>query len=396
MRRWGEPGRFPLVLLLALASLSIASPAFAGDGAASLELFHGPDDAGSMVLKTLRVILDGSDLQVAAPPSAPDSSRAIFAGRIAPGGHRLEVEATLERARSFFSYMDGYRIKMRSVLDLEVLSGEGVTITSRVLPRGDPTAPWQERNRLVLTLSAAGGGSTPPADVASAAPEPEPTHPVEVAEPAPPAERGAAARSEPPASTVPAKAVAAARAAPEPEPAPTPAAEPEPTVVRRVAGSLLPETARGTESATARTSAGPPAPAARPAARAAEPAPRVARSAPAAGASDDCALAPIHFEFDRATLTPEARESLDRYLACLPAAGVRLRVEGHCDARGSDQYNQWLGWDRAAAVAAYLRGHGVPAKRVRTRFLGKSNPLCTESTAACHARNRRVEVARVE
>jgi peptidoglycan-associated lipoprotein len=328
LRRRGESGRFPVVELLTLALLAIAPPASAADNAASLELFHGPDDTGSMVLKTLRVILDGSDLQVTALPTPSDSSRAIFAGKVAPGGHKLEVEAILERARSFFSYMDGYRIKMRSVLELEVLSGEGLTITSRVLPSGDPTAPWHERNRLVLTLSAAGGaGAAPPAEVAVAAPAPEP--------------------------------------------------EATPEAARKIAPALA---------------------AAGPAGRPAEAAPRVARTAPAPSGveSGDCAPPRIHFAFDRATLTSEALESLDRFMACLPTARAKLRVEGHCDARGGDQYNLWLGWERAAAVAAYLRERGVPARRVSTRYLGKASPVCAEATAACHARNRRVEVIPVE
>lgn len=344
LRSEGESGRFPLAPL-ALALLAIASPTYAED-AASLALFHGPDDIGSMDLKTLRMILDGSDLQVAAPSASSDSSRAIYEGMVAPGVHKLEVEAVLEPGSLLFSYMDGYRIKLRSVLDLEVLAREGVAVRSRVLPTGDLTAPWQERHRLVLMLSATGGVAERPAEVA-AAPAPE------------------------------AAPATLRRIAPEPAPEPSPVPGAPPTAARGIAST----------STTAAGSSG----------GAGEPAPRTrsAPSSPAAG-HGDCSLQPIRFAFDRATLTPEARESLDGFVACLPAASVRLRVEGHCDTRGSDLYNQWLGWDRAAAVTAYLRERGVPARQVRTHYLGKSRPVCTEATSSCHALNRRVEVLRIE
>ncbi len=78
--------------------------------------------------------------------------------------------------------------------------------------------------------------------------------------------------------------------------------------------------------------------------------------------------------------------------ACVAAARLRVRVEGHSDARGREEYNRWLAWDRAAAVSTYLRERGVPDRRVTTRSAGSSRPLCAEATKDCHARNRRVEV----
>jgi outer membrane protein OmpA-like peptidoglycan-associated protein len=71
-------------------------------------------------------------------------------------------------------------------------------------------------------------------------------------------------------------------------------------------------------------------------------------------------------------------------------------VEGHTDAVGTDEYNRWLAWDRAAAAAAYLRERGLAPGRVTTRFVGKGRPVCREATEACYARNRRVEVITVE
>jgi peptidoglycan-associated lipoprotein len=105
-----------------------------------------------------------------------------------------------------------------------------------------------------------------------------------------------------------------------------------------------------------------------------------------------CALAPVRFGFDKATLTAEARRALDAFAACVAPGASSLQVDGHCDVRGSAAYNMGLGERRAAAVASYLESHGVAAGRISTSSFGKSRPLCGERTEACHARNRRVEI----
>ena len=68
---------------------------------------------------------------------------------------------------------------------------------------------------------------------------------------------------------------------------------------------------------------------------------------------------------------------------------VRVTVEGHCDERGTREYNLALGARRANAVKAYLIGLGVPAGRIETISYGKERPICTESTEDCWAQNRR-------
>jgi outer membrane protein OmpA-like peptidoglycan-associated protein len=108
-------------------------------------------------------------------------------------------------------------------------------------------------------------------------------------------------------------------------------------------------------------------------------------------AAPGCALAPVRFAFDQSALTPEARRALDRFATCLGSDRHAVRVEGHCDARGSTTYNPRLGQRRADAVVAYLRQRGLSQVRFTTRSWGTSRPLCTEATPACHARNRRVE-----
>lgn len=67
-----------------------------------------------------------------------------------------------------------------------------------------------------------------------------------------------------------------------------------------------------------------------------------------------------------------------------------VRIVGHTDAQGSDEHNQDLSERRAASVAAYLASHGV-TQTLRPEGRGESEPLCTDETDECHARNRRVE-----
>ena len=104
-----------------------------------------------------------------------------------------------------------------------------------------------------------------------------------------------------------------------------------------------------------------------------------------------CTLDPVLFDFDRATLTATSTAALDRFAACLGQTSRAVRLEGHCDVRGSAAYNQQLGEKRADAVVKYLRKKGLAAVRLSRLSWGKSKPACEEATEACHARNRRVE-----
>jgi peptidoglycan-associated lipoprotein len=137
----------------------------------------------------------------------------------------------------------------------------------------------------------------------------------------------------------------------------------------------------------------PPAepPAAAPAMVAQAPSSAPARAAEAAPPASACAFPTVQFGFDQATLTPAARQALDRFAACAAPGAGAIRLDGHCDVRGSAAYNLALGERRGNAVARYLESRGVVAGRISTRSFGKSSPLCEESTEACHARNRRVE-----
>jgi len=88
----------------------------------------------------------------------------------------------------------------------------------------------------------------------------------------------------------------------------------------------------------------------------------------------------------RATLTADA-DALKRILTDFPNATIN--VEGHCDERGSAEYNLGLGDRRASSARDYLVQLGVPADRLKTISYGKERPVCTESTEDCWQRNRR-------
>lgn len=98
----------------------------------------------------------------------------------------------------------------------------------------------------------------------------------------------------------------------------------------------------------------------------------------------------VHFAFDKADLDSESRGILDGMARCLKDAGsVPLAIEGHCDARGTTEYNLHLGERRAEAVKKYLVNLGLDAKTVKTVSFGKERPVCSESTEDCWSRNRR-------
>ncbi|MGQ0646783.1 MAG: peptidoglycan-associated lipoprotein Pal [Gemmatimonadaceae bacterium] len=104
------------------------------------------------------------------------------------------------------------------------------------------------------------------------------------------------------------------------------------------------------------------------------------------------ARAPIYFGFDLSMLTEEARAKLDakvEFLAAEPT--MRIRIDGHADERGSDEYNLALGQRRATAAMRYLIDRGISAERIETVSFGEERPVCSASTEACWTQNRRDE-----
>jgi peptidoglycan-associated lipoprotein len=98
----------------------------------------------------------------------------------------------------------------------------------------------------------------------------------------------------------------------------------------------------------------------------------------------------VHFAFDRSDLDAVARSILEKAASCLKQARAgAISVEGHCDERGTTEYNLHLGERRAEAVKKYLVNLGMEPKSVRTTSYGKERPLCTEQAEPCWSRNRR-------
>ena len=103
-------------------------------------------------------------------------------------------------------------------------------------------------------------------------------------------------------------------------------------------------------------------------------------------------LTAVHFEFDKSELRPEAEDLLSTHAEWLKAhADTAVLIEGHCDERGTAEYNVALGERRAAAVRDYLSRQGIAAERLSTVSLGKERLACTADTAGCHELNRRSE-----
>lgn len=104
--------------------------------------------------------------------------------------------------------------------------------------------------------------------------------------------------------------------------------------------------------------------------------------------------APVLFEFDRSDLDARARAALDAKLPVLQAnPGLQIRIAGHTDERGSDEYNLALAQRRAAAAKRYLTQRDIDASRIEIVSYGEEQPTCGESTDDCWARNRRDEFA---
>ena len=97
-----------------------------------------------------------------------------------------------------------------------------------------------------------------------------------------------------------------------------------------------------------------------------------------------------YFDYDKADIRPDARAALSKtgdFLKNYPR--FKVTIEGHCDERGSTEYNLALGDRRATAVKQYLVSLGVSADRLSTVSFGKEKPFCNESNESCWQQNRR-------
>jgi peptidoglycan-associated lipoprotein len=97
-----------------------------------------------------------------------------------------------------------------------------------------------------------------------------------------------------------------------------------------------------------------------------------------------------YFDFNKADIRADAREALGKTADFLRAhPQMKATIEGHCDERGSTEYNLVLGDRRAAAVKNYLVQLGISADRLNTVSYGKEKPFCTQSNEECWQTNRR-------
>ena len=104
-----------------------------------------------------------------------------------------------------------------------------------------------------------------------------------------------------------------------------------------------------------------------------------------------------YFDFNKADIRSDARDALGKtadFLRNYPQ--IRVTVEGHCDERGSTEYNLALGDRRAGAVKQYLVSLGISADRISTVSFGKEKPFCNEHSEACWQQNRRGHFVRAQ
>jgi len=114
----------------------------------------------------------------------------------------------------------------------------------------------------------------------------------------------------------------------------------------------------------------------------------------ASGELDPALIGAVYFDFDEYELNDGARAQLARnaeYLKAHPE--LRLSVEGHCDERGTSEYNIALGARRAEAARTYLITLGIDGSRLKSMSYGEENPFCTDSNERCWSQNRRAHFA---
>jgi peptidoglycan-associated lipoprotein len=98
----------------------------------------------------------------------------------------------------------------------------------------------------------------------------------------------------------------------------------------------------------------------------------------------------VYFDYDKADVRGDQQSSVQADAQFLNQhANINITIEGHCDERGSTDYNLALGDQRASAVKAALTGAGINGNRIKTISYGKEKPFCTESNEACWQQNRR-------
>jgi len=100
-------------------------------------------------------------------------------------------------------------------------------------------------------------------------------------------------------------------------------------------------------------------------------------------------LLPIFFDYDKSDIRPDQMEVLQTDAQILKGIGNRVQIQGHCDERGTEEYNLALGDRRARMVREYLNSLGIDAARLATISYGESRPFATQHNEAAWSENRR-------
>ena len=125
------------------------------------------------------------------------------------------------------------------------------------------------------------------------------------------------------------------------------------------------------------------------------PAPSVEESTlpPSAAGAAGAKLQDAFFDFNKADLRPDAQSALTQDANFLKShSAIKVRISGHCDQRGSEEYNLGLGQRRAEAAERFLVTLGVPAANISAVSYGKDRLFCTEETEDCYQQNRRAHL----
>lgn len=119
---------------------------------------------------------------------------------------------------------------------------------------------------------------------------------------------------------------------------------------------------------------------------------------PAVSQNAEASLETVYFDFDKSDLRQDARDVLSKNAETIlkALAGAKIQIEGHCDERGSAEYNLALGERRAKSVQNYLTTLGVKADSLSTISYGKEKPAVQGHDEAAWAKNRRAEFVKVK
>ena len=135
----------------------------------------------------------------------------------------------------------------------------------------------------------------------------------------------------------------------------------------------------GTQDATTRLTVAPP--------------PAATTAPPSSATEEDLfgqTVKDVYFDYDKSDLRPDQQTAIQSDAQFLNQhSNINFTVEGHCDSRGSTEYNLALGDQRASSVKSALVSAGVSASRVKTISYGKEKPFCMEETESCWQQNRR-------